>query len=74
MLKIRDQMIRAQDEQLIHMSKFFDYLYDSVIRVQLDDKLDELERENSLPKAKNFLPNKIIKVANNKNYQPLIGA
>lgn len=68
-------MIKAQEKQLIYMGKFFDYLYDNVIKVQLDNKqLDELERENSFPKCKKVPTNKIIKVANNKNYLPLQGA
>jgi hypothetical protein len=39
-----------------------------------EKQLDELERENSFPKCKEILSNKIIKVANNKNYLPLQGA
>lgn len=76
MSKLKEQLLKTQDEQMIHMSRFFDYLYDNVISVELNEvELDEIERGNKpLPKFKRILSNKTIKEANNKNYFPLQGA
>ena len=76
MSKLKDHLLKANDEQIIHMSRFFDYLYDNVISIELNEvELDEIERGNKpLPKSKKILSNKTIKEANNKNYFPLQGA
>ncbi len=74
MSKIKEQL-QASEQQLLYMGKFLDYLYNNVICTQLNEvELDEMERENSLPKNKEILSNKTIKQVNNKNYFPLQGA
>lgn len=75
MSKIKEQLFEAQEQQLLYIDKFIDYLYDNVINSELNEvELDEIERGKSLPKSKRILSNKTIKQANNKNYLPLQGA
>lgn len=75
MSKLKEQLLKTQDEQMMCMSRFFDYLYDNVICAELNEvELDEIERGKPLPKGKRILSNKTIKQANNKNYFPLQGA
>lgn len=75
MSKIKEQLLQAQEQQLLYMGKFMDFIYDNMNKSNFTkDELDEMERENSFPKCKGILSNKTIKIANDKNYIPLQGA
>ncbi len=75
MSKIKEELLRSQEQQLLYMGKFLDFIYNNMNKADFtNDELDEMERENSLPKGKEILSNKSIKIANNKNYFPLQGA
>lgn len=74
-MKLKEQILKQQEQQMIHMSKFFDYLYDNVIKADfINEKIDEMERNNSIHSdvVIGSLSNKSIKTANNSNYNPKI--
>ena len=76
MSKLKEKLLRQQEQQLEYMGKFLDYIYDNVISSELNsDELDEMERENISSQVSNrILSKNTFKQANNKNYHPLKGA
>ena len=75
MSKIKEHLLQANEQELLYMGKFLDFIYNNINKTNFtSDELDEMERENSLPSKQEILSNKSIKIANNKNYIPLQGA
>ena len=60
MSKIKENLLRQEDQQVIYMSKFINHLYENA-RSEKDSKRDL---------RKPFLKNTLIQVVNNPNYNP----